>query len=483
MQKIVSGILLLFVSTSYAAQSQTLYERLEKVRSQLPNAGLAVAIVDENGVVQISMHGYQDYKTKRPIDDKSLFMIGSTTKAFVSTTLGKILEEKGLAWDVTVKSILPSFQLHDDYVTRNATFRDILSHRTGLPRHDFAWYSRSNTMEENFHILQYLPLSAEFRKEWQYNNFMYLVAGMALASLGQSSWVDMVRENILLPLGMHDTYFTTSEVEGFPNVALPHAWNGEDFVEIPTKNIDGMGPAGSIHSNIIDMAKWLRLNIGAGVFENQEIISTKIMNEVRTPVIDLPVNSQVSELSKMSYGLGWIRGHYRGELMISHSGGIDGYLTYLAFFPKQKKGIIVLTNGGNLRPAIPLFTTADYLLELEPIDWVKRFNELQPTPEEIPNHEGPQDISPVIGTYEHIAYGEITVSRINIDGEQLASLKINDVKLAEVPLWKNADGSEWYFEHGGLQLKFLFENSGKASTLEINIEPKLKQLMKFKRKT
>ncbi len=259
--KLVTSLFLIAHFQIYAQPTNSeITAKINSIREQFHNAGMAVGVFYQGQVVYENGFGYQDHETKKPITPNSLFMIGSTTKAFTATAAGALVQENLLEWDTKVKDLIPEFKLQDEIATHEATLRDLLLHRTGLPRHDLVWYSRDGIpYQEMFKILPHLESSAKFREKWQYQNIMYMVAGLMTARTINSTWEDVVRDKILKPLEMNSTYFHTHDVEKLNNTAMPHQFQlegqAEKFQKIPMRSVDTLAPAGAMHSNIHDIMK------------------------------------------------------------------------------------------------------------------------------------------------------------------------------------------------------------------------------------
>ncbi|MGE3681052.1 MAG: serine hydrolase [Bdellovibrionales bacterium] len=386
--------------------------------------GIAVGIVRHGQLIYARGFGYRDVDAKLPVTPETLFAIGSTTKAFTATVAGLALKDHGLRFNQPVIEYVPEFRLKSDTATLQATMIDLLTHRTGVPRHDLVWYGFDEFPREYFFKrLRYLEPSAGFREVWQYNNFMYMAAGYIVEQLTEQTWEDYVRERLLRPLGMNDTNFSVEASKQARDFARPYGRRGDAApVEIPFRPIVGMGPAGSINSNVRDLAKWVQLNLGGGKWSGQQLVPADIMGALHAPQVAIPQKMMLPfpEFSFPSYALGWIRQHYRGHDWIWHNGGIDGFMAHVGFLPDDDIGIIVLQNATYADAMTRVALRAmDETLGLAPIDWGARMAELEKKEKETGEEKGqepvaestapPQPLDDYVGRYVHPAYGDVNI--------------------------------------------------------------------------
>lgn len=333
--------------------------------------GLAVAIVKDGEVIYAKGFGYRDVEKKLPVTPDTLFAIGSTTKAFTTFTLGMLVDEGRLDWDKPVRTFLPGFQMYDADTTALITPRDLVTHRSGLPRHDLLWYNNNTlTRKEAVERLRYLEPNEQLRAKFQYNNLMFLTAGYLIEHLTGKSWEDSVRERILQPLGMSNTNFSVHDSQKSADFALPY--REEDFkyiTPIPFRDISMIGPAGSINSSVNDMAKWMQVNLNGGKVDGRQLISPSTLSDIHAPHMLIDAPPERPELSRRSYGLGWGVDTYRGHPRVHHSGGIDGFSALVTLLPQDGLGVVVLTNRENGLPERLVRHTIDRILKLDPIDW------------------------------------------------------------------------------------------------------------------
>ncbi|KKM78492.1 hypothetical protein LCGC14_1359400 [marine sediment metagenome] len=335
--------------------------------------GLAVAVVQGGRTVLAEGFGLCDRKSKRQVTPRTLFPIASATKAFTATALGILLDDGKIQWDLPVRDYLPGFRLADPVATERATVRDLLCHRTGLPRHDNAWYGLTLSRAELFDRLRHLPPSADFRARWQYQNMMFMVAGLVVAAVAGRTWEQFVRERILDPLGMTGTNFGAAEALAQADHALPYKRSGRRVARTHFDDVSSLGPAGGINSNAIDMARWLTMNLSGGRIGRRRIISAKALAAIHTPQIPVPEPPQWPELLHGAYAMGWQVQPYRGHPTIWHGGLVNGFQTRVTLLPRLKAGVAVMTNMmGHPVQLLLAYRACDRLLGLRPLPWTRR---------------------------------------------------------------------------------------------------------------
>ncbi|KAB8330820.1 beta-lactamase family protein [Scytonema tolypothrichoides VB-61278] len=239
---------------------QGLSEFINKTIQEWKVPGLAIAIIKDSQIIFCEGFGLRDVENNLKVTQKTLFAVASCTKAFTTMAMGILADRGKLDWDKPVRNYLPTFKLYDSYATEHMTPRDLVTHRSGLPRHDFAWYGSVFTRQEIFERLQYLQPTQELRTTFQYQNLMYMTAGYLVGEIAQSSWEDFVQQEIFNPLGIKNSHFAVFKSQKSDDFAFPYKQKDEEVNKIPFRNMDTIGPAGSMNSNITDMAQWLLLH-------------------------------------------------------------------------------------------------------------------------------------------------------------------------------------------------------------------------------
>lgn len=471
---------------------------LNKLLKQWDIAGFAVAIVEKDKVIYSKGFGYRDYTAKKPVTPNTLFAIGSCTKAFTASLLG-ILEKDGkLGLDKKALEYLPGLHFFNDNMNNSITIRDMMSHRTGLPRHDYSWYlfttaSRDTLMQR----IQYMEPSAGIREKWQYNNFMFLLQGMIAEKITGKSWEQNVREKIFTPLGMTRSNFSIADLEKDADAAVGYSLKSDTIIKrVDYYHIDAMGPAGSINSSVNEMAKWVITWINGGKFQQSEIIPAGYANGAISSQMVISGGTPDKEnpdIHFSNYGLGWFLASYRGHFRVEHGGNIDGFSASTSFFPSDSIGIIVLTNqNGSSVPSVARNLIADRMLKLKYINWggnLKQESLKARTSEKdlekkkvstrIKGTKPSHPLSAYEGLFVHPAYGPLEVYLRNdtLFGRSAKDsfwMRHYHYDVFEIKGFDKEDGIDT--TAGGLVANFRTGVDGKIESLVLPLEPTLKPL-------
>src|SRR5262245_15641373 len=259
-----------------------------KARAEWNAPALAIAIVKNDSVVFARGYGVLEKGSTKPVDENTLFAIGSSTKAFNTAALAMLVDEGKIKWDDRASPYLPGWQLGDPWVTREVTIRDMVAHRIGLDRADYIWSGTEFSREDVLRRQRYIGTTASFRLKFGYNNHMFLASGMLIEKVTGQSWDMVIRQRIFNPLGMVRSNSSTKAFGTDPNVATPHARVGDTAVVIPWHNIDNVAPAGSINSSAREMAQWVRFQLADGKWQGRQLVSEKNMQEMHSPQTVIP---------------------------------------------------------------------------------------------------------------------------------------------------------------------------------------------------
>jgi CubicO group peptidase (beta-lactamase class C family) len=392
--------------------------------------GAAIAIIKDGKVIHMKGYGFADVKNKRPVTTKTVFPIASVTKSFTVSTLAVLVKQGKLEWDKPVREFLPDFRLYDETLTSHMTPRDLVTHRSGLPRHDGAWYNSPLSREELYQRLRYFEPSKDIRTTFQYNNFMFMTAGYLAGKLNGSTWEQAVEKNILTPIGMTSTNFTIADLKKLPDYALPYQKDDKEEVqEINFQPLDAMGPTGSMNSNVEDMVKYVAMHLNKGKHGDKEVLFPSDVEQMQTPQMVMQSAMRYAEVGHSQYGMGFFITTYRGHKLVHHGGNMDGFALLVSMMPNEKIGIVILTNlDANPLRTIFSYNTYDRLLSLNQIDWSKRLKEQEAkdkATEEDAKKQGltvkrtgtkpSHDMSEYAGEYEHPAYGTVKIETVGGD--------------------------------------------------------------------
>jgi CubicO group peptidase (beta-lactamase class C family) len=396
--------------------------------------GLAIAVVRNDSVLFARGYGVVELGQASPVDEHTLFAIASTSKAFTSASLAMLVDEGKLSWDDRVTKHLPGFHLMDPYVTRELTIRDLLTHRAGVARHDNIWIAAPFDRAEILRRARHLPTVDGFRDRYGYNNVMYITAGEVVGQVSGGSWDGFLEQRIFGPLGMARSSSRAAVVEARGNVAASHTRVDGQVRAVPRRNYDNIGGAGAVFSSAWDMAQWMRLHLGGGMFGGQRLLSDSVLAEMYTPhtVIrsDSVVNRMFPDTHFWAYALGWRLHDYRGRKLVNHSGSINYTRTQVSMIPSEGIGVVAIANlsSSNLQLALT-YRVLDALMGLEARDWSAEYLEVARRGEDrsaetarqleaarLPDTHPSRELDHYAGTFSSLLFGEM---RVTMEGDGL----------------------------------------------------------------
>ncbi|MCR4710672.1 MAG: serine hydrolase [Clostridia bacterium] len=371
----------------FASLEPVVEEELE--RFHCPS--LALGVIRKGEILFSGGFGQADREKGLPAGSKTLYQIGSSSKAFTAALCAILVDEGKLSWDQPVREIAPEIRFYDAFTSDNVTLRDLLCHRTGVPRHEYSWYGNDFTRAELVEHVRYLEPNHPFRSIMQYNNYGYVLAGALIEKVTGLTWEACLEKYLFGPLGMTRTTAWLDDIEGDPDHAAPYGSLKEGMTEPPLipfyrtsvedkeKGIGApFGPAGSINSCPEDMLKWLCFHLGDGTWEGKKILSPEALNELHKPAMLMtePLDMPMDESTFHTYALGWFVEMYRGHKVVHHGGNINGFSAEVFMVPDLELGLVALTNADSCFLHLPLIRTiVDHYLEIEDGDWFRRYLE------------------------------------------------------------------------------------------------------------
>lgn len=445
--------------------------------------GVGLAVVKDGEVIFAEGYGVRDREQGLPVTANTMFAIGSSSKAFAATSVAAMVDDGKLEWDKPVRDYLPTFKLKDDFATARMTPRDLLCHRSGLPRHDLMWYNSTATREQLFDRLQYLEPNRDFRAYWQYQNLMYMTAGYLAGKAAGTSWEEVVRTRIFEPLGMKTANFSVDDMQTAAEYALPYVEKDDDIRVTEFRNINEVGPAGSINATANEMAQWVLFQLNKGKVGDKQVISEASMRQLHSPqmVIAEPLWSEMYSSDMVSYGLGWFIHTFHGETLLQHGGNIDGFSALVSFIPAHNVGVVTLTNlNTNFLTEAINFYIYELLLGLEEIDWngkLKSFVDKmrgeakkakdQSASDRQPDTQPSHPLADYAGDFEHPGYGVVSVKEA--DGKLTATYNRIDMALTHYhyDIFEGGpEGIEMSFK-----LQFHLDLKGNVEKVSLQLEP------------
>jgi CubicO group peptidase (beta-lactamase class C family) len=405
---------------------------IKKVLADFNIPGMAVGVVVDGEVVYANGFGFRNVAKKLPVSPNTLFGLGSCTKSFTAFTIARLVDEGIISWDKRIIDVLPQFRLSSEHATNYLTFRDLISHRSGMARHPYMYYNSKYSRKELVDKLRYLDMAWDVRERFNYGDLMYLTASVAAEKATGRVWEDLVTEKILAPLEMKNTNFSIQQLQQSNDYALSYIEKNGSLKEMPLRDFSNIGPAAAMNSSLSDMLSWVKMLLGGGSYGSEVLLSQGSIQELFGSQIITESYSANKDALLSAYGLGWYIHPYRGHYSVSHDGGGDGYTSVVSLFPNSGLGIVILTNKNLFSaPRYLSLELADAFLGMESRDWMKVALEsvenskksLQQPIHDPSRKVGTKPSHPLedfVGDYEHPAYGAMKIEFV--DGHLVATL-------------------------------------------------------------
>lgn len=376
----------LFLSISLFSQEiseQKVDQLVEKTLKEFNVPGIAVGIVHDGKVVLAKGYGIADINTGKKVNSATNFGIASNSKAFTTTAIALLIDQGKMNWDDRVQKYIPEFKMYNDYVTENFTVRDLVTHKSGLglgagdlmvwpDGHDFT----PKDIIQNIHFLK--PVS-DFRTKYDYDNLLYIIAGVIIERVSGKTWTDFIEENFVHPLEMNRTAASWNTLKDRSNVIAPHVPIDGKLKVVDRYTNSIFDAAAGLYSNVDDLTKWVQFQLDYGKTKSgKQLVSEKEMRQLSTPqtLQGSYTRAPYHNLFR-AYGLGFQLQDMNGKLEVSHTGGLEGIVTQILMYPQLDLGIIVLTNQQEGAAFMAVSNTIkDFYLELPEKDWVTEYSNL-----------------------------------------------------------------------------------------------------------
>ena len=420
--------------------------------------GLSVAIIKDGRVLVAKGYGVRKLGEKTPVDENTLFAIGSNTKAFTTACLAMLVDEGKISWDDPVYQRLPEFQMYDPYVSHEMTIRDLITHRSGMGLGEgdlLFWPHSTYTRAEIIHQLRFMKPASSFRSHFAYDNLLYMTAGQIIPAVTGTTWDDFVRQRIFKPLGMTTSNVSNADFKPGEDFAYPHSVVEGKLQAIPFVNLDNAGPAGSINSSAAEMAKWVLLQLNRGKLPDRDgqLFSEAQSREMWTAQTILPIGELPAPLAALKpnfadYALGWSLRDYHGQELVAHTGGVAGMVSRVMLVPDSNLGVVILTNAeqGSAFDSI-LYHVLDHYLQLPSTDWIAAFKtakdgqlkeaaeiEQKQTADRNAASKPSLALEKYAGTYKDAWYGPATIRMEN--GRLVLSFDHTPAMVGELEHWQ-----------------------------------------------
>jgi|SRR5579859_1159489 len=411
---------------------------MEQTLKDWNTPGVGVGIVVGDKLVFAKGYGYRDYEKKLPFTAKTLQPIASNSKLFTAVSAGMLVEEGKLTWDKPIKQSVPDIEFYNDQLNNNVTLRDMLSHRTGVTRHDLIWFKSPFTRKELFDRLKYLEPQEPMREMFLYNNLMFAAVGQIIEMKSGKKWEDFVRERVFTPLDMNTTNYTIADMLKQPDYGVPFREKRDSFelYKIPYyQDTEGVAPAGAVISNFDELSHWLIALMNEGKYNGKQVLPANVLKATLQPAIALPNTAGEAlgywEILNSAYGMGRQTASYRGKLLTFHGGDLPGFHSQISFMPNDKIGVIVLVISDHSAPLYNIISYNVYerLLGMDQTPWSQRqlqqrlANKKAATEsrtkagaDRVPNTKPSHALGDYAAEYENPAYG---ILKIGLQGDQL----------------------------------------------------------------
>jgi len=405
---------------------------MEKVLKDWNAPGIGVGVVAGDKLVFAKGYGYRDYGKKLPFTPETLVQIASNSKLFTAVSAGILVDEGKLAWDKPIRDTVPAIRFFSDALNTTITLRDMLSHRTGITRHDTIWYQSDDTRKQLFEKVRYMEPTAPPRTIFLYNNMMYAAAGYLIELQSGKTWEEFVRERIFGPLDMGSSTFSVPDMVKQPDFGVGYTEKRDTFELYNTpyyEDTSAMAPAGAIISNLHEISHWLIALMNDGTYGGKQALPPAVLKATLDPAIAMPNAAGEArgywEMLNAAYGMGRWTGSYRGHLLAYHGGDLPGFHSQISFMPNDHIGVIVFVIGDHTAPLYnPIsYNVYERLLGMDQVPWTGRLLDIRLKNKKagtearskagfgrVPNTKPSHPLSDFVGEYEHPAYGTLKIS-------------------------------------------------------------------------
>ena len=455
-----------------------------KVMQEWDVPGLAIVVVKDGKVLLKKGYGVREFGKPGAVDTQTLFSCASTTKAMTAMVLGMLVDEGKMNWDDAVNKYVPELRLFEPYVTRELRVRDLLLHNTGLGSTDYFWGAADFTWQQMIEKLVYVKPAYSFRAGYEYQNTMYMIAGVVIERITGKKWNDVMIERLFKPLGMTQTV-PERTLAPSTNMTLPHYPVKDEIKVIGYDKSAQIGAAGGVWSNVDDMAKWVQTLLDSGHYSGGRLVSGATFRELFKPQTIAPSNEyptfSVLKPHWVTYGMGWYQIDYLGKMVNFHTGSLAGLTAIVGLLQEERFGVYIFGNydHAEVRHAL-MYKAFDHFVLGNGRDWNAEFKALYTSLREqgrkkteeferarVPNTEPTLPLAAFQGEYVSEIYGHVIVEAVN------GGLKfdVNDrFIVAELPHWhydtfygRTGEAGQYH-----LLATFSMDAKGKVSAVDID---------------
>lgn len=420
-------LVILFCSLCYAGQSQSSDRRLQGLEEEIAllmtkyqAVGLSVSVVEKNQVVYVQGFGHRDISNKLPVDIHTTFGIASCTKAFTAALLGILASEDKISLLDPPSDYIPQFQFYNNQMNNLIAIEDLLSHKSGLGQLDASLILFPEKDRRKIAArLKYLKPEGAIKNSWIYSNMGYTLAGTIVEQVAQQSWESYLRQTLLEPLEMDQTYTALERASYGKNASVGYGLIKGEIQSVTLEKYDGYSPAGGIISSAVDMAHWMMAWLNKGRYKGRQIIPQSFIQQA-THIQNIRPNQPEENVFLFGEGWGWRMESSYGNYKVYHGGNSPGFSSLVLTFPYKQLGITVLTNQENsILPYViadliknrmfnqPRVDIQDYPVSVEEVyqggKIKKGWNQSK-----LPSHT----IASFTGQYAHPGYGTLEIKAV-----------------------------------------------------------------------
>jgi len=319
-----------------------LRQQLEKILAETHTPGVSVAIVHRDGPEWVAGLGISDVATHHATTDETLFRIGSTSKAFASLSILKLVNEGKLSLQDPVRKLVPEIWFENRWqATDPVRVVDLLEHTTGwddMHLREYAKNAKGMSLREGLDYYRHSRIS-----RWRpgtrmsYCNSGPPVAAYIVEKITGQRFEDYVTQNFFLPIGMKTaTYFEE------PSPQLTTLYHADGKTPYPYWNIL-LRPAGAINASAKDMAAYVQFYLNRGAVSGVQVMPAASIDRIETPTRTWEAQQGL----KAGYGLSNYTSFYDGFEYHGHNGGVDGGITDMSYIPEYGVGYFYSINSAN----------------------------------------------------------------------------------------------------------------------------------------
>ncbi|MEQ8638394.1 serine hydrolase domain-containing protein [Gimesia maris] len=345
-------------------QGQTINHKLEPYLKSGNLPAVAAAVVDRGVLTEYGVVGTRKMGADIPVTIHDKFHLGSDGKAMTATIAGMMIEEGKLKWDSTLGDVFPELKKTMAPGVEKVTLEQLLSHTSGMRADDEnlmkllkdSFDVDGDLNDQRYWLLKEsvkLPLVAEPSKAWAYNNRGYTIAGAMIERVSGKAWDELIVERIFEPFELTTAGLGTQSTLGKIDAPLGHVVQKDGKVKsyMAGPNADNsliLGPAGTLHLSILDLATWAGWNAGNGTRAPCNIVKPEMVEKIHTPVFTIKGENRpgTPPEGKYAHGWGWVTVDWAPYPLLYHGGSNGKNLAQIWIDKKKDIAIVIMTNIG-----------------------------------------------------------------------------------------------------------------------------------------